>query len=107
MDHDIYSFLYTLGLSENYTGFGYIVDAVRVALQEPESLQMVTKWLYPEVAKHYKKNWKSVERNIRTAISVMWDSASWKMEAMTGCPWGVKPTNAQFIAALTHRVASV
>ena len=106
MDHDIYSFLYALGLSENYTGFGYIVEAVHVAAREPQSLLMVTKWLYPAVAKHYKKNWKAVERNIRTAIAVMWDSDPCKIEAMAGCPWGVKPTNAQFIAALTHRMVS-
>ena len=27
---------------------------------------VVTKWLYPEVAKHYGTNWKAVERNIRS-----------------------------------------
>ena len=34
--------------------------------EEPERLLLVTKWLYPDVAKQYGTNWKAVERDIRT-----------------------------------------
>lgn len=43
-------------------------------MENPERLLLVTKWLYPDVANRYGTSWKSVERNIRTAANVAWES---------------------------------
>ena len=63
---DAYHLLHRLGATANYTGFSYLVRALQLCAEEPERLLLVTKWLYPDVAKQYGTNWKAVERNIRT-----------------------------------------
>lgn len=36
---------------------------------------MVTKQLYPAVAKRPQTNWKQIERNMRTIISATWEKS--------------------------------
>ena len=71
---DAYHLLYRLGATANYTGFSYLVRALQLCAEEPERLLLVTKWLYPDVAKQYGTNWKAVERDIRTMGRVIWNS---------------------------------
>ena len=66
---DAYHLLHRLGATANYTGFSYLVRALQLCAEEPERLLLVTKWLYPDVAKQYGTNWKAVERNIRTVLT--------------------------------------
>lgn len=69
---EIYELLYRLGVTANYTGFFYTAYAVQLCAEHPDRLMLVTKWVYPDVAKRYRTNWKAVERNIRTAGNVIW-----------------------------------
>ncbi|MCI9479680.1 MAG: hypothetical protein HFI21_11815 [Lachnospiraceae bacterium] len=64
---EIYDLLYSLGVTANYTGFFHMASAIALCREQPGRLLLVTKCLYPEVAKQYNTNWKAVERNIRTA----------------------------------------
>lgn len=68
----IYDLSYQLGVTANYTGFFHTAYAVMLCLGQPDRLLLVTKWLYPEVAKQYRTNWKAVERNIRTTNDIIW-----------------------------------
>ena len=70
---EIYDLLYRLGITANYTGFFHMGYAVKLCCERPERLLMVTKWVYPEVAKHYQTNGRAVERNIRTVGKVLWE----------------------------------
>ena len=72
MNKKLTHLLYSLGLSTNYTGFYCIVSAVEIAICEPQSLTMVTKWLYPQITRQRGTNWKAVERNIHSAIDAIW-----------------------------------
>lgn len=96
----IYTLLYQLGLTANYTGFFYISYAVYLAVQQPDRLLLVTKWLYPEVAKHYATTWRCVERNIRTAVNVVWDTNSELLEALARHPLPQRPTASEFLSIL-------
>ena len=69
---DIYDLLYRLGVTANYTGFFHTAYAVSLCAKQPDRLLLVTKWLYPEVARQYQTNWKAVERNIRTVGDIIW-----------------------------------
>ena len=60
MNEKLTRLLFSLGLSANYTGFYCIVSAVEIAICEPQSLTMVTKWLYPQIARQRGTNWKAV-----------------------------------------------
>ena len=60
--------LYQLGISANYKGFLHTAYAVSLCVEQQDRLLLVTKWLYPDVARKYGTNWKAVERNIFTKI---------------------------------------
>ena len=97
---EIYDLLYRLGVTANYTGFIHTACAVSLCVEQPERLLLVTKWLYPEVAKQYNTNWKAVERNIRTAGCVIWRENRPLLEKLAHRQLTQKPRNAQMLAIL-------
>lgn len=97
---EIYALLYQLGITANCTGFFHTSYAVYLAAQQPDRLLLVTKWLYPEVAKHYATTWKCVERNIRTAIRVVWATNPKLLEALARHPLPQKPKTSKFLSIL-------
>lgn len=102
MGEKIQALLYSIGITGNYIGFYQAASAIEIAIYNPQSLLMVTKGLYLEVAEQYGTDWKTVERNIRTVISVTWNCSRRKLEMITGHPLSKKPTPAQFIAILSR-----
>ena len=100
----IYSALYRIGIFANYKGFFYTARAVELCARQPERLQLITKWLYPEVAKRYGTNWKAVERGIRTGSGVMWSENRPLLEKITGRPLDGQLKAAQLLAILTTEV---
>ncbi len=97
----IYDLLYRLGATANYTGFFYTAYAVSLCADRPDRLLLVTKWLYPEVAKQYKTNWKAVERNIRTVNDIIWRESRPLLEKLAHRHLEYRPRNAQFLAILS------
>lgn len=106
MDMKIQNLLYSIGLTANYAGYRQLKVALEIAAQEPESLCLVTKWLYPETARRCGTNWKAVERNIRTALHCTWKTARHTLEQMAGCPLDTMPKPAQFLAILTQGLSN-
>lgn len=104
MNEKLVRLLYSLGLSANYTGFYCITTAVEIAICEPQSLTMVTKWLYPQVAKQRGTNWKAVERSIRSAIDIIWKRNPAGLQQISNCQMDTKPGTAQFISLLVFYV---
>ena len=101
---EIYNLLYQLGITANYTGFFHTAYAVYLAAQQPDRLALVTKWLYPEVAKRCSTTWTAVERNIRTAIAVSWRCSPDYLEGLARRPITKKPTGAQFLSILSNEL---
>ena len=94
------SLLCQLGITANYNGFFHAAYAVSLAIQNPNRLRLVTKRLYPEVAKRYVTNWKSVERNIRTVVRIAWDTNPARLEELARHPLYQRPTASGFLAIL-------
>lgn len=99
---DIYDLLYRLGVTANYVGFFHTASAVRLCMERPERLLLITKWVYPDVARQYKTNWKAVERNIRTVNGLVWEQSRPFLENLAGRELPSKPGNAQLLAILTY-----
>lgn len=99
---DIYDLLYRLGISANYTGFFQTALAVELCRAEPERLKLVTKEVYPEVARQCETSWIAVERNIRTVCSIAWKNNRCLLEQLAHRPFPQKPHNAQFLAILLY-----
>ena len=100
MSAEIYDLLYQLGVTANYTGFFHTAYAVSLCAEQPDRLLLVTKWLYPEVARQYQTNWKAVERNIRLASDRAWQCNPALLAELAGHPLADTPTSSQLIAIL-------
>lgn len=103
---EIYGELRDLGVTANYTGFFHVSYAVFLALERPDSLLLVTKWLYPDVAKQYQTTPAAVERNIRKVVDLVWNGAPDALEQLARHKLTRKPTASQFISILACGVAN-
>lgn len=96
-----YQLLRQLGATANYKGFSYAAYATALCAERPDLLLLVTKDLYPEVAKRFQTTWQAVERNIRTVIMVVWARNPALLSRMAGGPLEERPRSSQFIAIVT------
>ena len=99
---DIFDLLYQLGISANYTGFFQTAHAVELCRADPERLLLVTKMVYPDVARLYGTNCGAVERNIRTVCGIAWKNNRRLLEHLAHKPFPQKPYNTQFLAILLY-----
>ena len=70
---DIQKLVRSLGIGGNYQGYRYLLYALSLCLQNEDYLLSVSKLLYPEIAHTYQTSASSVERNLRTVVSVCWE----------------------------------
>lgn len=103
-DFIICDLLYSIGITEKYVGFFYTSYAVYLAVHKPESLLLITKSLYPEVAEHYRTEWHNVERAIRSAAAVAWQLCPDRLSYLARHDLNRRPSNAQFISFLANHV---
>lgn len=98
----IYALLHQLGVTANYTGFYHTAYALKLCTEQSSNLLLVTKCLYPEVAKEYGTNWRAVERNIRTVCNIIWRENRPLLEQLAYRPLAKKPSAAQLLAILSE-----
>ena len=96
----IYDLLYRLGVTARYVGFFHVSYAIQLCVKQPERLQFVTKWVYPDVARQYNTNWRAVARDITTVGNVIWKQNRPLLEKLARRPLKKKPENAQLLAIL-------
>lgn len=58
----------SLGIGATYRGYEYLIYGIRLCLSDENYLLFVSKYLYPDIARHYNTTSYSVERDIRTVI---------------------------------------
>ncbi len=99
--------LHRIGVPAHIKGYQYLREAIIMAIEDPESINAVTKLLYPGVAKKYSTTSSRVERAIRHAIEVAWDRGDvevlnsyfgYTIQSQRG-----KPTNSEFIAMIADK----
>ena len=103
----IYDLLYQLGVTANYTGFFHMAYAISLCAEQPDRLLLVTKWLYPEVARQYGTNWKAVERNIRTVSCIIWRENQSLLEELAHRRLDQRPRNAEMLSILVSSLGAV
>lgn len=94
-----------LGLSANYQGFYQLSDAVVLAQEDPERLLWVTKCIYPDIAKRRRTTPAAVERNLRTAVRIIWENHTSLLWEVLGERPEKRPPTARFIACLAAYAA--
>ena len=97
---EIRSLLRRLGVTEHYAGFSCTVCAVQLSLEDPARLRLITKRIYPDVARRCHTTSQRVERNIRTVSGTAWDKNRPLLLELAGFPLARRPNNASFLAIL-------
>lgn len=95
---DAEQLLRRLGLSGRLKGFGYAAYMIERATETPSAVQLITKNLYPETARHFQTSISAVERDLRTLVRSCWyhgDRAFLETVAGTNIP--EKPVNSEFL----------
>lgn len=101
-----YSLLHRLGIAENYKGFWYTAYAAVLTAIDQDRLLLVTKRLYPDVARHLGTSWHAVERDLRTVIDIAWNRNPVLLVSLSGGHLDNKPPCAGFLAVLSRSLRS-
>lgn len=100
--------MHDLGVPAHIKGYQYLRDAILMVVDDIDTINSITKLLYPEIAKKYKTSPSRVERAIRHAIEVAW--ARGQIDIMndifryTISDGKGKPTNSEFIAMIADKL---
>ena len=107
LDVEITEIIHQIGVPAHIKGYQYLRDAIRMAIEDEQIINAVTKRLYPAVAKKHATTSSRVERAIRHAIEVAWDRGDvdtltayfgYTIQSERG-----KPTNSEFIAMIADK----
>lgn len=92
----------SLGIGGNYQGYRYLTLAISLCLEDEDYLLGVSKLLYPEIARTFQTTACSVERNLRTVVSVCWERGNRELlESISLYPLINKPTTGEFLDIVT------
>ena len=108
MDERISKIFISVGIPPHIKGYGFLREGVKLAMEEPEMINNITKKLYPKIGEKFSTTPSKVERAIRHAIEVAW--ARGRIETINNI-LGVqayvnhqKPTNGEFIALVADKM---
>lgn len=100
----ILELLNAYGISGRLKGYGYIVKAVEIALEEENISNAMTKQLYYTLSKEFDTSYGSIERNIRYAIQKGFDKASSNLPEELNSLKERRHKNFEFIAAIASYI---
>lgn len=108
VEEKITNIFITVGIPAHIKGYQFLREAIKMAIDNPDVINSITKKLYPEVAERFSTSPSKVERAIRHAIEVAWNRG--KIENINTL-FGVrvytnneKPTNGEFIALVADKM---
>lgn len=108
IEERISSIFISIGIPPHIKGYRYLREGIRMAVEEPQIINNVTKVLYPRIGEKYATSASKVERAIRHAIEVAWNRG--RVEAINAV-FGArvylgseKPTNSEFIALVADKL---
>ena len=100
--------IHEIGVPAHIKGYQYLREAIIMTVNNMETINSITKVLYPGVAKKFKTTSSRVERAIRHAIEVAWDRGDVEvLNAFFGYTVSNikgKPTNSEFISMIADRI---
>ncbi|MBQ4527159.1 MAG: sporulation transcription factor Spo0A [Clostridia bacterium] len=108
LESNITMYIQQVGVPAHIKGYQYIRDAIGMVIEDMDTINSITKLLYPTVAKHYNTTASRVERAIRHAIEVAWDRGNPDvlndLFGYTILGSKGKPTNSEFIALIADKI---
>ena len=108
LDEKISKIFINVGIPPHIKGYGFLREGVKIAVENPDIINNITKKLYPMIGEKYNTTASKVERAIRHAIEVAWNRG--RIESINSI-LGVrayvgaeKPTNGEFIALVADKM---
>jgi two-component system response regulator (stage 0 sporulation protein A) len=108
VEEKITNIFITVGIPAHIKGYQFLREAIKLAIDNPEIVNSITKRLYPLIADKFGTSASKVERAIRHAIEVAWNKG--RIENINSL-FGVKvyssndrPTNGEFIALVADKM---
>lgn len=99
-----------VGVTPANRGWKYLTEAVRMVLEDDSVIDLITKRLYPDIAKKFDTTASAVERAIRVSVLKAFDNMPTDMiYAIFGNTLSSRngtPTNSEFITTLAEVVTS-
>ena len=108
LDEKISKIFISVGIPPHIKGYQYLREGVKMAVNDPDVINHITKLLYPSISVKYKTTASKVERAIRHAIEVAFNRG--RIEAINNLLGihaygaGDKPTNGEFIALIADKM---
>lgn len=106
VEAEIASILHEIGIPSHIKGYQYLREAIILTLEDRHAIDMVTKVLYPQIAKRHASTACGVERAIRHAIEIGWERGDLdtlhRFFGYTVSSTRGKPTNSEFIAIVSE-----
>ncbi len=100
--------IHEVGVPANIKGYLFLREAIMMVVNDINSINQITKVLYPDIAKKFGTTAPRVERAIRHAIEVAWGRGNQDLiENLFGYTVSSdkgKPTNSEFIALLADKI---
>ena len=108
LEEKISKIFINVGIPPHIKGYNFLREGVKMAVEDPEIINNITKRLYPSIGEKYNTTASKVERAIRHAIEVAWNRG--RIETINSI-LGVrayigaeKPTNGEFIALVADKM---
>ncbi len=108
IEEKISNIFITVGIPAHIKGYQFLREAIKLAMENPDIINSITKKLYPSIAGKFETSASKVERAIRHAIEVAWNRG--KIEninsifGLTVYTNNEKPTNGEFIALVADKM---
>lgn len=94
-----------LGIAPHRKSTICVNEALKYCVDNPDGTNLITKILYPEIAKKHGMTSSTVERNIRHAISLIQKARTSTYMRMFAYADGKKLTNSEFLAVVSEYIA--
>lgn len=108
LDERISKIFISVGIPPHIKGYGYLREGIKIAVDNPDVINNITKKLYPMIGERYRTTPSKVERAIRHAIEVAWARGRiGNINDLFGVQTylsGEKPTNGEFIALIADKM---
>lgn len=108
LDERISNIFISIGIPPHIKGYSYLREAIKMAVNDPQVINNVTKGLYPVIGDKFGSTASKVERAIRHAIEVAWNRGRIDaINAIFGARVYIgseKPTNSEFIALVADKL---
>ena len=91
-----------LGIGRQYLGYNLIIKAVRMVIMNNNCLLCVKREIFQPIAREANCDWRTIERNIRTAIHRAWKINRDYLIILARYPMHQEPTVTEFLEILSE-----